>query len=407
MDRLIDGGFENWTSTTNLTSWAEEIAGTSTVTRESTVKRTGNYSCSLIIDASNSVADVYQAVKLVAGRKYRLVIWYKNSASGKTASYQLRDSSSTVYLQSNGTWGASVSIVLPNSTSWRPYVIEFIAHASYITYNILIKRESAASSTIYLDNVSLCSTNVCGFAWDNKWDAGTLTASGNATNFPASNTRHRWHRRPWRSANTAAPEWIELDASANIDVLAGFIRYTNLQSNATVLIQANTASNWAAPAENVSVTANTEIMPCVWPTVQSYQYWRTAITDATNPSNYVEVGRVYLGPVFEPERNFILGGGMRADMDPSVIGESDDGQASAILKTKYKPGEFIYQRISAADKGQFENLYNNVGTTKPFFFCQDMGDPWNEAWYVYISDFDITPEYDYRFTVRVSLREAR
>jgi len=406
-DRLIDGGFENWTTSTDLTSWTETIAGTSTVTRESTIKRSGKYSCSLIVDASDSSVYIYQTVKLVAGRKYRLVIWYKNSISGKTASWNLKDSGSNVYLQSDGTWGGSASIVLPNSISWRPYVIEFTAHVSYTNYVITIGKSSAASSTIYLDNVSMFSMNVCGFAWDNKWDSGTLTTSGNATNFPANNTRHRWHLRPWRSANLASPEWLVLDAGANIDVLAGFVRYTNFQSNATVLFQANTADSWAAPAANVSVAANTEIIPCVWAAAQSYRYWRIAVTDATNPSNYVAAGRVYFGPVFEPVRNYVLGGGMRADIDPSAISESDDGQASSILKTKYKSGDFSFERITAADKGQFENLYNNVGVAKPFFFCQDMGDPWNEAWYVYISELDITQEYDYRFTVRLSLREAR
>jgi len=247
----------------------------------------------------------------------------------------------------------------------------------------------------------------CGLAWDNKWDSGNMTTSGNQTNFPANNTRHRWFRRSWRSANLASPEWIILDAGANVTVKAGFVRYTNFQSNATVLFQANTANNWANAAANVSVAANTEIIPYVWGNTQTYRYWRFAVTDATNPSNYVEAGRVYFGPVFEPTRNYILGGGMRADADPSVISASDDGQSSAVLKTKYRGGDFTFERIAAADKANFEALYNNVGAAKPFFFCENMSDANNTSWYVYISEFDIQPEYNSRYTVRMSLREAR
>jgi hypothetical protein len=148
-------------------------------------------------------------------------------------------------------------------------------------------------------------------------------------------------------------------------------------------------------------------MASVLATADSTRYWRISANDASNPDGYIEIGRIFMGVPFEPERNALLGGGMRADVDPSVLSESDDGQASAILKTHYRTGDFTFDKISASDKANFEALHANVGMAKPFFFCQDLGDPWQETYYVYLSTFDIVQEYNYRFTVSLSLREAR
>ena len=64
------------------------------------------------------------------------------------------------------------------------------------------------------------------------------------------------------------------------------------------------------------------------------------------------------------------------------------------------------RRLSEADKDRFESMFDSVGMAKPFFFCQDLGDPWQETWYVYITALEIIREYNRQFTIRLSLREA-
>ena len=64
---LTDGGFENWTSDTNLTSWTEYSEGLSTIHKESTIKRSGSYACRFDIDAVNSFFEVYRTISNSVG----------------------------------------------------------------------------------------------------------------------------------------------------------------------------------------------------------------------------------------------------------------------------------------------------------------------------------------------------
>jgi hypothetical protein len=53
--------------------------------------------------------------------------------------------------------------------------------------------------------------------WENWWDTGTLTYSTQHNNFPATQTRHRWHTFPWRTRYGANSGWGQfiITASSN------------------------------------------------------------------------------------------------------------------------------------------------------------------------------------------------
>ena len=157
MAMITDGGMEVWTSATNLTNWLETVSGTSTVNREATEKIEGAYSCRLDVDASNNHVVLSQRdIPLVPLRRYKLVIWYKNSVAGKTACLAFRNKASGVWLKEDGTWTAvDTEIVIPNSTVWKKYELEFSAHADYSLYYIWLYEDAATSSSIYFDDASI------------------------------------------------------------------------------------------------------------------------------------------------------------------------------------------------------------------------------------------------------------
>lgn len=153
---LTDGGLNIWTTETNLAHWTESIAGTSTINREATEKIEGDYSCRLDIDESNSVAYLFQNCTLVSSRRYKLAVRYMNSIAGKTAKLMVRNSAGNVWLKSDGTWQASLNYLdLPSSTTYSLYELEFISHADYTSYSFYLISNSAASSSIYFDNISI------------------------------------------------------------------------------------------------------------------------------------------------------------------------------------------------------------------------------------------------------------
>lgn len=84
---LTDGGLENWTNPTNLTSWTESIAGTSTVNQDTDAGdlHGGSSAARLDIDASNNYAVISQVPTLSLGDWFVAKCWMKSSeATGKT-----------------------------------------------------------------------------------------------------------------------------------------------------------------------------------------------------------------------------------------------------------------------------------------------------------------------------------
>lgn len=64
---LTDGGMENWTSATNLTSWTEVASGLSVIAQETTVVNSGIAAARISVDASNSIAYIRQSVAATIG----------------------------------------------------------------------------------------------------------------------------------------------------------------------------------------------------------------------------------------------------------------------------------------------------------------------------------------------------
>jgi len=156
-EKLIDRGLNVWTSATNLTHWIEGLAGTSTVNREAAEKIEGNYSCRFDIDAGNSIIQIRQVnITLTPLKRYKIIVWYKNSLAGKTAEIAFRNDGGNVYLKEDSTWNVGVYFIeLSNSIIWKKFELEFNAHIDYSTYRLILLNKTAHSSSIYFDNISL------------------------------------------------------------------------------------------------------------------------------------------------------------------------------------------------------------------------------------------------------------
>lgn len=154
---LIDGGLNLWTSPTDLTHWVESLYGSSTINRESSEihKVEGAFSCRLDIDAEASGAYVAQNFSMIPLKKHNLIHWYKNSLADKTVGIVISDIGENVWLTENGSWIGSYSIVLPNSLVWKKFEVDFYAHKDYSNYKVQLRQISAASSSIYFDDVRI------------------------------------------------------------------------------------------------------------------------------------------------------------------------------------------------------------------------------------------------------------
>lgn len=156
MNELKDGGFEKWKSASDPTYWIEVLAGASTVSRDSSHKRTGSYCLSLNVNAANDDVYVYQDFTLSPNRECAIAFYYYMSVVGKTAQWKLRDLGSNIYLDPNGSWTTTATWnPLANKISYTPVSLDFIAYPLYSRYRLYFDRLAAASSSIYLDDASI------------------------------------------------------------------------------------------------------------------------------------------------------------------------------------------------------------------------------------------------------------
>jgi hypothetical protein len=151
-DLLTDGGLENWSSATNLTSWTEAIAGTSTVNKETGDIYAGTAAARLDIDGSNSLAKISQQISggLAIGNWIKFEFWAKASASGKSLNAGYTNS----IIPGGGSYTPTTSYSKITSSGH----ILTLTGGSFTTLEIY--KNSAASSSIYLDDVAIKKINV-------------------------------------------------------------------------------------------------------------------------------------------------------------------------------------------------------------------------------------------------------
>jgi len=153
VERLTNGNMESWSSATNLDSWTESTAGTSTVNKETTDPHSGTYCTRIDVDASNSEASITQAVTTSYFR-HVLSFWYKTDAT-KTAKLKIFDTGSHVWMDANGTFSAvDTSIVLPATTAWKNVRIS-ISPGDYTSFNVTLASGSATSGSVWFDDASV------------------------------------------------------------------------------------------------------------------------------------------------------------------------------------------------------------------------------------------------------------
>jgi len=137
-EKLTDGAVENWGSSTDLTSWTESLAGTSTVNREGSVTHGGSFALRYDIDGSNSDANAAQTLSNANGDLIEITYWTKASTTAKSARVDL---------------GANQG---PTHTLTTTYV-QFTELLRALAANVALtpRRVTGTSASIYFDDHSV------------------------------------------------------------------------------------------------------------------------------------------------------------------------------------------------------------------------------------------------------------
>lgn len=136
-----DGGLENWNSATDLVSFSESLAGTSTLNREATTKRSGNFAARMDIDASNSAVVCTQALTVAAKTWLRARGYLRSSVAGRSGRIVVANITPGIL---------SISGI---TTDWTEGVSSGIISAANPSADF--RRDSGTSSSLYFDDLSI------------------------------------------------------------------------------------------------------------------------------------------------------------------------------------------------------------------------------------------------------------
>lgn len=176
---------------------------------------------------------------------------------------------------------------------------------------------------------------------------------------------------------------INFGTAKEIQCLAIFDH--NLTSGATITWEVNNSNSWITPAGTYSITYNANKILYYPTSIPNYQYTRLAITDTSNPDNYIEIGKLYLGPYLELTKNFVVPYSRPlsfiTDSISNAYGRDDD-----TYYNQRQQFDLDYKNMPNADvasvKSMFTSLLNKTTKQyKGFFFNIDSDTP-NEYWMV-------------------------
>lgn len=212
--------------------------------------------------------------------------------------------------------------------------------------------------------------------WLNRVDAGTLSAGSADSQRPVTNLATVQPTEKWRTAGLTST-YFDLDNGSAMTMRAVALMATNLTSTATIRVQlSDVAAGGTDIADSGTVSAgvlaNTEslIDPpknalYVFSAAQTARYARVTLADAAlSGTGYIEVGRAFIGPVWQPTRNFELAAPFAFD-DSTREQESDGGQEFLEEGTMRRIVELRFRNLTEADAwGNAWPLQGAVGRRK-------------------------------------------
>lgn len=158
---------------------------------------------------------------------------------------------------------------------------------------------------------------------------------------------------------------IIFDLLSAVAVSKFMLKGHNLTSSATITLDGNDTNVWTAPAYTTSITYNADYIYKDLVTDQTYRYWRLSISDASNPDDYIELSKIYLG-------SFVQFPNMKKDQKIPVASTgqssiSESGQVYGNRGYTYRYGTINFSNMTNTERQTINTMFLAVDKIKPFF----------------------------------------
>lgn len=212
------------------------------------------------------------------------------------------------------------------------------------------------------------------FFWDNWIDlaATTITSQSEVSTLPDDNVAHQHKGKIYRTGTSATGEWIKFDLGS-AKAVDGFILLNHTLDNTetAVNIEGNASDSWGSPSfsEAVDVDGN-DPAANKFSSAQTYQWWRFEFTKAS-AGTARDLGRIFLGDVYDTDDAPDAGGYDDELMDPSPGQKSIDGQTYHYIKSQTRKIRVMWKATTLAQAKQIDTIFAAVGNHTPLFIQID------------------------------------
>lgn len=105
-----------------------------------------------------------------------------------------------------------------------------------------------------------------------------------------------------------------------------------------------------------------------------YRYWRVEVDDTTNGDGFVQFGRVFLGPVWQPDINMSYGASIAWETDTEVQ-KAQGGAEYFTEKTPYRTMKYKFEHITKDQAlAHAMEIQRRAGISKEVLFIMDPDD---------------------------------
>lgn len=194
--------------------------------------------------------------------------------------------------------------------------------------------------------------------WINRADDAQISTDSELDDLPASNVQQPHVARAWHTVAGVRSAYLIFDMASSLACQLLGVMGANLTSSATIRVRASDSD--ATVTASLLLDTGTLASTAKTGYGQSYhefasttaRYWRIDFADATVEEN-LQIGRVFLGPCWEPSANQEYGWSVQVK-DPSQVDRSYGGQKY----TNSKPQQRVLQfSLSFMDEAE---MYTNA-----------------------------------------------
>lgn len=151
-----------------------------------------------------------------------------------------------------------------------------------------------------------------------------------------------------------------------------------LSPTAIITLEAHITDDWSAPLFSQVIDYNRYILSLTdvegLAGTDAYRYWRLHIQDTGNINGHLELGCVYLGDLWSPERGAVKFPYAEKVKDLSNVAYSESGHATVYRRAKTTTLEVDWGFLTHQDCEDLTSIWELVGLTDPFFINLDPGE---------------------------------